>query len=114
MEAGLDSFMTYLTGAAQYYPSWDAMFRVIDREIVNLEKKRTDKVARERLGFISEVRLHATAVKEVWRNKTVHEIAKTYNERQAKVVFDSVRTFMEHLGDTLSEVPEVRDRPITV
>lgn len=84
---------------SKHMPTWDAVFREID---VRLEKlratKKKSRAINRRIAFLSETRLHIHAIKDAWRNPTVHEVAKTYDEQQATRVYRAVWALMGHLA----------------
>ncbi|MGH9442311.1 MAG: hypothetical protein ACRD16_08540 [Thermoanaerobaculia bacterium] len=110
VEVGLVALRSAI-GKSDFQPSWDAVFRDIDRELGRLNGTTKDDGARARLRFISEARIHIEAIKNVWRNPTIHSIATLYDDRQAGRVFEAVRDLMEQLARGLPE--DADSRPLT-
>jgi hypothetical protein len=103
VEVALNAVTHYLTGQEEYFPSWNAAFQRIDSELKKLALNKKDAAARRKERFVSEIRLHLEAVKNGWRNPTIHDIARLYTEEQALVIFNAVRTLMQHLATEIGE-----------
>ena len=100
VEAGLTELVTTL-GVSDYAPSWKGLLAQVDKALKALDGQRKDASARAKIRVISEARLHIAAIKDAWRNPTIHKIAKTYDDRQARRVYEAVRDFMEQLAGDL-------------
>lgn len=82
-------------------PSWE---RILDRFREELKKdrdKRTPEWTADEL-FYSGAAATLMAVKEAWRNPTMH-VEINYDEDRAIDVWDTVRIFMRHLATKLVE-----------
>jgi hypothetical protein len=82
-------------------PSWDSILRKCRLE---LEKPLKDR-AREWQAheqFFSEATAHLMAVKDAWRNPTMH-VDAVYDGERAMKVWSSVRVLMAHLAERLHE-----------
>jgi hypothetical protein len=100
VEAGLTALVTSL-GISDYLPSWKGLLSQVDKALADLEKQKKDASARAKIRVISEARLHIAAIKDAWRNPTIHKIAKSYDDRQARRVYETVRDFIEQLAREL-------------
>jgi hypothetical protein len=58
---------------------------------------------REWRAFYSGVEGHLRAVKDAWRNDTIHNPARIYGEQEAKDLLNLVGSFMRHLATKLKE-----------
>jgi hypothetical protein len=73
-----------------------------------LRRERYDKRRKKNkkeLEFLKFCRMMADELyifKEIWRDNTMHSIS-SYNESEAKGVFDLVRDFMQRLSKEVSE-----------
>lgn len=105
VEAGLNAIRQHL-GLSEYAGSWDRIFKQIDARLKILSETKKDERARREIAFISDVRLHIAAIKDAWRNATVHEIAQTFDARQAARVYEAVRDLMERIAVELPEAPD--------
>ena len=52
--------------------------------------------------FFSGAASHFLLIKNAWRNRAMHARSK-YTEEEAEVIYNSVRAFMRHLSERLSE-----------
>lgn len=89
-------------GPLKHCPSWDAYIKAFTYAI---SAKYSGKTAqdKERREFYSGIAAHLSSIKDAWRNPTMHEIAKTYNEQQALDVRHAACAFMRHLATKLKE-----------
>jgi hypothetical protein len=82
--------------------NWGKMLKNIKAEIDrrNVAKpvlwKNADK------NFFEEIYASLDAVRNVWRNATMH-VEKTYSEEQAEHIFNAVRGFMSKLAERVDE-----------
>lgn len=97
IEAGLKVVATELNIDILMNRSWDSMLRKMEGAIEE-QHKRDDWT-----GFYTEVRAKGYAVKDAWRNPTMH-IEKKYTSEEAEDIFRAVRGFMRHLSTKLSEI----------
>jgi hypothetical protein len=81
--------------------SWDAILTKCDKE---LQKPTNDRSPEWRTDdrFFSEATANLRAVKDAWRNPTMH-IEHIYDEEKALDLSNAVRAFMRHLATKLSE-----------
>lgn len=66
---------------------------------------KAKKMGKKEFEFLKFCRMMANELfifKEIWRNNTMHSIT-SYNESEAKGVFDRVRDFMQRLSSKVSE-----------
>jgi len=82
-------------------PSWDAILRKCDDE---LRKPVKDRCAEWRTddAFFSTATANLRAVKDAWRNPTMH-VEKHYDSEEAREIYSAARAFMRHLAGKLSE-----------
>lgn len=83
----------------KHNPSWEAILKKCDTEIARPLNDRC-KEWRDDERFYSEATANLRAVKNAWRNPTMH-VEITYDEHQASVVWNAVKGFMEHLATKL-------------
>jgi len=85
-------------------PSWEQILRRCDDE---LKKPRKERCA-EWQGddqFFSEATASLRAVKDAWRNPTMH-VDISYDEDKSRDVFSTVGVFMRALARKLKEIPD--------
>lgn len=82
-------------------PNWGTILARCDAELQKSKGKRSP-VWQTMDTFFSESTANLRAVKDAWRNPTMH-VERTYDEEKAKDVFNSVRSFMRHLATKLVE-----------
>lgn len=82
-------------------PSWDAMLK---KCLVELQKPLADRCTEWKSDdvFFSQATGNLLAVKNAWRNPTMH-IGEKYTDEEASDIFLAVRGFMRHLATKLSE-----------
>lgn len=96
VEAGLDELCKHLN-IPEYIPTWDGVLKQIEKYINKLDGKR-DKSEIEKL---SSIVLNITAIKNVWRNPTMH-VEKKYNGEEAEEIFVAAKNFMKNLSKGFS------------
>jgi hypothetical protein len=104
MECGLRALGKSLDNPAldpKRNPSWDAILKKCDDEIGKPAKSRCLEWQTDD-QFFSTATANLRAVKESWRNPTMH-VERNYDGEQAREIYLSVRTFMRHLAGKLSE-----------
>lgn len=74
---------------------------------LNEIEAKTREVGRRSHGaeaeqWAAEAATHLRFVKNAWRNQAMHP-RQTYDEDRAVIIFDSARSFMQHLSEKLSE-----------
>ncbi|WP_348267372.1 hypothetical protein P8936_16660 [Edaphobacter paludis] len=84
----------------RYSPSWMTYLDQIDKVLRSKVKKSASRKAR--LRFLSNASALLRAVKEAWRDDTMH-IAGKYGSDQTRDILLSVKAFMIHLSLELSE-----------
>lgn len=102
MEAGLKALGNEL--GIPYAPSWESyisqMQKLLDTK--NYANLTPDQKAKR--PFYQEILSDLISVKTAWRNPTMH-IVRSYDISQARVAFDAVCGFMQHLAKELSAIP---------
>lgn len=101
MEAGLRALGKKCKVTESHNPSWDTILRKIDSQ---LQTKRLQRAVwwKGSNDFLAEASAKLHAVKDAWRNPTMHVGAK-HTEEEAQEIFDAVRGFMRHLATKLNE-----------
>jgi hypothetical protein len=82
-------------------PSWEAILRKCDGQ---LAKPKNERCAEWQTDdqFFSEATANLRAVKDAWRNPTMH-VEITYDEEKATDVWRTVRAFTQHLATKLRQ-----------
>jgi hypothetical protein len=81
-------------------PSWDSILKKCDEELVRPLQNRCDE-GRQDDAFYSTATANLRAVKDAWRNPTLH-IERDYMPEDAQDVWNAVGGFMRHLSKRLS------------
>jgi len=82
-------------------PTWEKILRRCDQEL-RLPVASRSPAWMANNEFFAEATANLRAVKDAWRNKTVH-VEASYDESRALSVFNAVRSFMQHLATTIEE-----------
>ncbi len=82
----------------KYAPGWAGYIRQIDKKLKDTKLKLSGK----RRTFLGNASALLWSVKEAWRNDAAH-LGKEYGPDQTRKIFDSTRSFMEHLATELKE-----------
>lgn len=82
-------------------PSWDAILKKCDAELLKPYDKRSDEWRTDNV-FLSTATANLRAVKDAWRNTTLH-VDRTYDGEEAREVWNAVRAFMRHLANKLGD-----------
>lgn len=104
MEVGLRALGKSLNDARldpRTNPSWDSILKRCDDELKLPYAKRSTEWQIDP-SFFSEATANLRAVKDAWRNPTMH-VEKNYEYDDALDVWNAVRAFMRHLGTRLHE-----------
>jgi hypothetical protein len=96
MEAGLRVIATDLKIDILSNKSWDSILKKMESAIEAQHKRD------QWTDFYAEVRAKGYAVKDAWRNPTMH-IEKKYTSDESEDIFRAVRGFMRHLSTKLGE-----------
>ncbi len=104
MEVGLRSLGKSLNNPnldPKRNPSWESILKKCDEE---LQKPLNERSPEWRIDdrFFSEATANLRAVKDAWRNPTMHVDAQ-YDDEKVIDVWNSVRAFMRHLALRLTE-----------
>jgi hypothetical protein len=86
---------------------WNELIEQIEKKILIRRKKydASREKNKKELEYLKFCRMMADELfifKEIWRNNTMHSIS-SYNESEAKGLFDRVRDFMQRLSKQVSE-----------
>ena len=104
MECGLQAFGGTLNDPSldpRRNPSWDAILEKCDRELAKRRRERpAEWNANDR--FFAAATANLRAVKEAWRNPTMH-IDRSYDGEQAREIYLLTRVFMRHLAGGLPQ-----------
>jgi hypothetical protein len=104
MEAGLRSLGASLKDEnldPNLNPNWETILRRCDRELQKPLSERTPEWRTDG-AFLSTATANLRAVKEAWRNPTLH-VERSYDDEEAFDVWNAARAFMRHLAGRLSE-----------
>ncbi|MGB2693799.1 MAG: hypothetical protein WBD55_01280 [Dehalococcoidia bacterium] len=82
-------------------PSWESMLKKCRKELEQPIAERSEEWAKDD-QFFSEATAQLMAVKNAWRNPTLH-VQIVYDDEKAIDVWNSVRAFMRHLAMRLNE-----------
>lgn len=82
-------------------PNWGQILGPCNDELRKAKPKRSPAWQASDV-FFSEATANLLAVKDAWRNPTMH-IERSYDGEEARDVFSSVRAFMRHLATELTE-----------
>jgi hypothetical protein len=82
-------------------PSWDSILKKCREELEKDRLKRAPEWAADD-AYFSGAAARLLAVKDAWRNPTMH-VETNYDEESALDVWNHVRAFMRHLATKLKE-----------
>jgi hypothetical protein len=82
-------------------PTWDRILQLCDKEL-QLPYAQQSSEWQQHQQFFAEATANLRAVKDAWRNPTLH-VEQFYDEEKALDVWNAVRAFMKHLATILSE-----------
>jgi hypothetical protein len=86
---------------AELLPTWQAVISKIESEMKTAANKRpADWLKIE--PFYREIPAHLFAIKNAWRNPSMH-VQTSYDEERALDIYNAVRGFMRYLAAELSE-----------
>jgi hypothetical protein len=83
-------------------PSRETIFKKCDEELTRPLQERTTAWRGDE-SFYSNVTANLRAVKDAWRNPTMH-VERNYTDEEALDVWNSVRAFLRHIATKLSEI----------
>jgi len=83
-------------------PSWEAILKKCDEELIKPLRERMPEWRADE-HFFSTATANLRAVKDAWRNPTMH-VDRQYSDEQAAETWNAVKAFMRHLATKLSEV----------
>ena len=102
LETGLASLSAAL-GVSMPRKSWDVIINKLEKEIKDRSlNPPNEKWKEEDESFFSGAASHFRIIKNAWRNHAMHGRDK-YTEQEAGDIYGSVRSFMQHLSERLSE-----------
>lgn len=99
MEAGLRALAAEL--GIPYAPSWEAYKKQLDKILDANNYGNLSADQRAKRPFYQDALGDVVAIKTAWRNPTMH-IVKTYDTKQAMVVWSATESFMKHVAANLS------------
>jgi hypothetical protein len=94
MEHGVQRFADKLAVPFDPRATWGVILNGIDQAINRMPT--ANPAEREKQHAYQGLRASLHAVKEAWRNPTMHPRA-IYDEQEAREIFDHVKTFMRRL-----------------
>lgn len=100
-EAGVYALGLAIGYAWEDNPNWGRMFKSFDHQSATDASKRVG-VWKTDGDFLAEIGGHFRAVKNAWRNDTMH-LDKTYDEDQAKHLLAVIPAFMKQLASRIDE-----------
>lgn len=102
LEPSLASLAAAL-GVSMPRKSWEVILNKLQNEIAARSSSPPHEQWKDKdEPFFSEAASHFRIIKNAWRNHAVHGRDK-YTEQEAEDVYRSVRSFMQHLSERLSE-----------
>ena len=102
LECGLSSLASEL-GISLKTENWNTILNDIENEIRSRNKTTHGEVWKNKdEPFFAEAATHFRFIKNAWRNHAAHGRVK-YTDEEAQEIYDSVRSFMRHLSERLSE-----------
>lgn len=101
MEVGLRVLGNTLKLPTTTNRNWDSILKKCDSELAKPLAQRSPEWASDD-AFFSNATAMLRAVKDAWRNPTMH-IEKTYTEEQAEDVWNAVKGFIRSLATKLEE-----------
>lgn len=103
MEVGLRALAASLNDPTldpKRNPSWETILKRGDKELGKPLKERSPEWQSDE-EFFSTAHANLRAVKDAWRNPTMH-IERRYDPEEAQDVWNAVRAFMRHLAQKLT------------
>jgi hypothetical protein len=94
LENGVQRFANKLALSINPRDTWGMILTAIDRAINTMPTSTSEE--RDKQTTYHGLRASLHAVKEAWRNPTMHPKA-TYNEQEAREIFELVKIFMRRL-----------------
>ena len=83
--------------------NWNTILNDIENEIRSRNKTTHGEAWKNKdEPFFAEAATHFRFIKNAWRNHAAHGRVK-YTDEEAQEIYDSVRSFMRHLSERLSE-----------
>ncbi len=82
-------------------PSWERILKPCDEELRKPIAQRSTEWRQDEL-FFSNATANLRAVKDAWRNPTLH-VEINYDEERALEILNAVKSFMRHLAEKLHE-----------
>ena len=102
LEVGLSSLANALNVELNK-GNWNTILNLVEKEIRSRTKdSHGDTWKNEDEPFFTEAATHFRLVKNAWRNHATHGKEK-YTDEEAEDIYRSVRSFMRHLSERLSE-----------
>jgi uncharacterized protein (DUF2267 family) len=95
IEVALGALAKHVAAKMPKIEMWGHVEQAIKNTFPDPNKQSPDKFVNETMAFFSSVRT-------AWRNDVMH-VARAYTEDEARVIFETVRTFMRHLATKLRE-----------
>ena len=83
----------------KYSPGWSPYLTKIDKRLRNTKIR----IPKKRKEFLSNASTLLFAIKDAWRNETMH-LESVYGPDQTARIFESTKAFMMHLATELHEV----------
>jgi len=101
LELGIRALRRSLGLPASSNRNWESVLKKCDQELKKPHQERSVQWNTDET-FFAEATANLRAVKDAWRNTTMH-IEHIYDDEKAGDLFNAVRAFMRHLSVKLSE-----------
>ena len=102
LEVALASLANAL-GLSLTAENWNTILNDIEKEVRSRTKATHGQAWKDRdEPFFAEAAAHLRFIKNGWRNHTMHRRSK-YTDEEAEAIYESIRSFMRHLSERLSE-----------
>jgi hypothetical protein len=105
MEVGLEA-LRRRAKVRRRRATWDAIIMDIDKKLNPKPGTKKPPRLRRHMRVMADAVMRLRAVKDAWRNPTMHEIQHVYDSHQAEQVYISVRSFMRKMA----EIHEVKPK----
>lgn len=103
LELGLNS-LAHDFNVPFAHTNWHNIVEQIERKIKDMSSATHGPDWKDKQQFFSEVATEFRHFKSAWRNHAMH-VRQTYTEERAERIFQSVKSFMQHLATRLKEAP---------
>jgi hypothetical protein len=99
LEVGLHSLAGEM-GVPFENKNWNTIIDQVEKQIREMSSVTHGAEWKKDQQFYSEAAVHFRLLKDAWRNHAMH-VHERYSEERAEAIFNSVRSFMQHLATKL-------------